>query len=176
MNDKFNLCITFCKGEEGPYSNDPMDPGGETAWGLSKKAYPHLDMKNLTWEQAKEVYRYDRWNPMRGDELPLPIALLIFEHSVNQSDATGGVKVLQRALGQKPDGIFGPITLAAVRNYPENLYPDLIVKICEARARAYLQLNNAVEERFEKGWIARLLEAQAMALVWHFVLPKEGST
>ena len=175
MNDKFNLCITFCKGKEGPYSDDPLDPGGETAWGLSKKAYPHLDMKNLTWEQAKEVYRYDRWNPMRGDELPLPIALLIFEHSVNQSDATGGVMVLQRALGQKVDGIFGPITMAAVKNWPRHMLPDLVVKICIARARAYLNLNNAVEERNEKGWLARLLEAQALALVWHFSLPPDGS-
>lgn len=174
MNEKFNLCITFCKGKEGPYSNDPQDPGGETAWGLSKKAYPHLDMKNLTWEQAKEIYKWDRWDGIRGDDLPLPLAVLIFEHAVNQSDARGAVMVLQRALGQKVDGIFGPITMAAVRNYPVNLLPDLLVRVSQARARAYLELNNAVEERYERGWMARLLEAQALALIWYYTLPPDG--
>ena len=42
-------------GHEGEYSNDPNDPGGETKWGISKRAYPNLDIKNLTRDGAKTI-------------------------------------------------------------------------------------------------------------------------
>ena len=34
--------------EEGGYVNDPTDKGGETNFGISKRAYPNLDVFNLT--------------------------------------------------------------------------------------------------------------------------------
>ena len=42
---------------EGGYVNNPNDPGGETKYGVSKKAYPDIDIENLTLEQAKKIYR-----------------------------------------------------------------------------------------------------------------------
>ncbi len=42
---------------EGGYTNDPRDPGGETNWGISKRAYPNLDIKNLAMEEAKRIYK-----------------------------------------------------------------------------------------------------------------------
>ena len=47
---------------EGGYANDPDDPGGETNWGISKRAYPNLVIKALTREQAREIYQRDFWN------------------------------------------------------------------------------------------------------------------
>lgn len=44
---------------EGGYVNDPADPGGETKYGISKRSYPHLDIRNLTVEQATEIYQRD---------------------------------------------------------------------------------------------------------------------
>ena len=40
---------------EGGYVNDPTDMGGETNFGITKRWYPDLDIKNLTKEQAKMV-------------------------------------------------------------------------------------------------------------------------
>jgi len=59
MSDNFERCIAFVLRHEGGYVNDPRDPGGETKYGISKRAYPGLDIKNLTEEQAKEIYRQD---------------------------------------------------------------------------------------------------------------------
>jgi lysozyme family protein len=71
-------------GVEGVYSNDPNDPGGETKYGISKRAYPNTDIKNLTLDQAKAIYRSDYWNPLQLDAKPWPTALLLFDCAVNQ--------------------------------------------------------------------------------------------
>jgi len=45
------------------YVNDPNDPGGETKFGISKRSYPHLDIKNLTEDDAKKIFIEDFFNP-----------------------------------------------------------------------------------------------------------------
>ena len=57
----FDRAFRFLIGEEGGYVNDPADPGGETKFGISKRAYPQLDIKSLTLDQAKAIYRRDYW-------------------------------------------------------------------------------------------------------------------
>ena len=58
---RFEDCIDKVLEHEGGYVNDPNDLGGETNFGVSKKAYPDLDIKNLTRDEAKEIYRKDYW-------------------------------------------------------------------------------------------------------------------
>lgn len=48
----------------GGYTNDPDDPGGETKWGISKRANPDLDIKNLTLEDAINIYYHRYWVPL----------------------------------------------------------------------------------------------------------------
>ena len=55
----FETAIAFVLNEEGGYSNDPRDPGGETNFGISKRAHPQVDIKNLTLEEAESIYRYE---------------------------------------------------------------------------------------------------------------------
>ena len=44
---------------EGGYVKDPKDLGGETKYGITKRFYPDVDIKNLTIEQAVEIYKKD---------------------------------------------------------------------------------------------------------------------
>ena len=37
---------------EGGYVHDPKDLGGETNFGITKRWYPDIDIKNLTKEKA----------------------------------------------------------------------------------------------------------------------------
>ena len=46
---------------EGGYVNAPQDPGGETKFGISKRAYPNVDIKNLSRKQAIKIYYDDYW-------------------------------------------------------------------------------------------------------------------
>lgn len=68
---------------DGGYTNDPDDPGGETKWGISKRAYPHLDIKNLTLAQACDLYDHNYWQLSGCDSLPLPLAAVVFDTAVN---------------------------------------------------------------------------------------------
>jgi len=56
--DAFEVALNFVLKWEGGYVNDPRDSGGETKFGISKKAYPNLDIKNLTQQQAGEIYSW----------------------------------------------------------------------------------------------------------------------
>ncbi|MBF0568956.1 MAG: hypothetical protein HQK95_08850 [Nitrospirae bacterium] len=82
-SDKFEKSIKFVLKAEGGYVNDPNDPGGETNYGISKKVYKTVDIKNLTVEQAKAIYYKDYWEHMHCDDLAWPICLAHFDTAVN---------------------------------------------------------------------------------------------
>ena len=70
----FAKSLNFVLKWEGEYSNDPSDPGGETKYGISKRAYPELDIKSLTKEDAARIYYRDYWQPLDCDSRPDDLA------------------------------------------------------------------------------------------------------
>lgn len=114
MKEDWNQAINFVLKMEGgsAFENDPDDPGGETRFGISKKAYPNLDIRKLTLEQAVELYHRDYWIPCRCDDLPTALSISVFDCAVNQGVSIAR-RLLQMALDVTVDGHIGPITLAA---------------------------------------------------------------
>jgi len=82
-------------GIEGGYVNDPRDPGGETKWGISRRAYPDLDIAGLTLEQAQQIYLRDFWDACGCDVLPWERALCLFDAAVNQGPGAARTLNLQ---------------------------------------------------------------------------------
>jgi lysozyme family protein len=68
---------------EGGYVNDPDDPGGETKYGISKRAYPHLDIANLKMIDAVYIYYNDYWAKAGCSELEYPYNVVVFDTAVN---------------------------------------------------------------------------------------------
>lgn len=87
-NDKLN----------GGYSNHPLDMGGETKYGISKKAYPNVDIKNLTKPDAISIYHRDYWLLSGADTLPFSLAACVFDTAVNM-----GVGRAKGFLTKSPD-------------------------------------------------------------------------
>jgi len=85
----FERAIDFTLKWEGGYSNDPTDPGGETKYGISKRAHPDLDITNLTLEDAKDIYRTEYWNASGCDNLPEPLDIVVFDTAVNMGVGRG---------------------------------------------------------------------------------------
>ena len=63
----FDYALDFVLREEGGYTNNPNDPGGETNYGICKRNYPNLDIKGLTRAQAIAIYRRDYWRDRERD-------------------------------------------------------------------------------------------------------------
>lgn len=80
----FNECVEIILEHEGGYSNISLDPGGETNFGISKKAYPAVNISTLTKKQAIDIYKRDYWDKNRLDEFPECIKLIYFDCCVNQ--------------------------------------------------------------------------------------------
>lgn len=160
MSPRFDAAVAFVLRWEGGYSSDPQDAGGETHWGISKRAYPALDIAALTREEAIALYRQDYWDAARCEDLPAQVALLVFDGAVNQG-LGAAVWMLQEELGVLArDGVIGPITLqvAGARNHD-----DLALAYCARRAVAYAQAKTF--PRHGLGWMRRLLDAYRFALV-----------
>lgn len=148
--NRFDYCFNILIEFEGGYVFNGLDPGGETKYGISKRQYPHLDIKNLTLDQAKQLYYKDYWLPAKCDQLPNPIDLLFFDSVVNQGHKTATL-ILQDALNVNQDGIIGANTLARAANADKHkLIKDLLV----LRVMRYAKLDSF--NYFGKGWMNRL--------------------
>ncbi len=79
----FDAALEFVLKWEGGYVNDPDDPGGETRYGISKRAYPHLDIANLNRSAARAIYLRDYWQVSGCDDLPAAAAVAVFDFAVN---------------------------------------------------------------------------------------------
>ena len=64
------------------YVWDKDDPGGETKYGISKKAYPKVDIKLLTLDGACDIFYRDYW-PIAAS-LDFPLNVCVFDCAVNQ--------------------------------------------------------------------------------------------
>ena len=137
MQSNWEKSLDFILEQEGEYTNDPRDPGGETKWGICKKSYPNLDIKNLTKDQAKEIYKKNYWDAVKGDELPDGLDLAMVDMAVNQG-VTTAIKLLQKHVGTTEDGILGPMTLAKAKA----LTPRQILVFLARRIEAYMNLMN----------------------------------
>ena len=115
MKEDWETAISFVLKMEGGETAelDPNDPGGLTKYGISQKAYPNLNIKDLTLEQAKDIYYKDYWLPCSCDELPTIYAISVFDTAVNQGVGKSK-RLLQISLNMdEVDGVIGPKTIAA---------------------------------------------------------------
>ena len=150
----FELAIPIVLRHEGGYVNDPADPGGETNFGISKRSYPDVDIKNLTQNEAMVIYRthwWDRYN--YGAIIPQAVANKIFDMAVNLG-ASRAHKIVQKVLQIDQDGIVGPATLAEL-NTQSSL--KVIVGLQDTQAQFYrnLVLADPSKQKFLQGWLNR---------------------
>lgn len=146
----FNTAFERVIHSEGGYVDDSRDPGLETKFGISKRAYPQLDIKALTLADAKVIYRRDYWQRCRCDELPEGVAFDMFDAAVNSGPGQA-IRWLQRAVGVADDGVLGPLTLAAVRR----LEPGALrARYSGIRLDFMTQLSTW--DAFGKGWARRI--------------------
>lgn len=147
---RFEKAFQIVIGAEGGYVNDPNDPGGETKYGISKAAYPSLNIAALTLEEAKGIYRRDYWQACRCDDFPAMLRLPLFDSAVNQG-VSAAIKLLQQILRVDVDGIIGPKTIGAANSSDTK---ELVLDFLSYRALRYVETRNF--DRYGRGWLRRM--------------------
>jgi len=117
MSDS-TIAISKTLVHEGGYTNSSSDPGGETNFGISKREYPNLDIKNLTQAQAIEIYKEGYWKNLYSQIESQAVAEKLFDLGVLFGVGTA-ITILQLTLGVVQDGMFGSGTLTAVNQAEE---------------------------------------------------------
>jgi lysozyme family protein len=158
-SNKFLKAFDYVMMHEGGYVKDPKDAGGETKFGISKRSYPHLDIKNLTQDRANQIYFCDFWMKCKCENIDDDnIATKFFDLAVH-TGIPQAVKLIQRALRATgtqvvEDGIIGPETMAAVNKTDPT---DLLAALKSEAAGYYRLIANAnpTQQRFIEGWLNR---------------------
>ena len=166
----FETALALVLASEGGFSSDTRDPGGPTNLGITaatlelakqRAVVPHgTELRDLTQEHARAIYRSLYWLPIRGDDLPPALALATFDAATNMGVPTA-ILQLQAALGVKTDGIIGPKTLAAARRSSADTLDSLLA----ARAARYADLcaSRPVLLRYRHGWLRRCFRTARIA-------------
>lgn len=157
MTDLFPAAVKLILEEEGVLSDRKDDLGGLTKYGISQKAYPHLDIRALTLEQAKGIYLTDYWLECGCDKMPWWAALIVFDCAVNQG--TGIAKrLIQQTVRAFQDGVIGPKTLGLIQTW-KPLYG--ITRFQGYRGVRYA--NTATFTQNGLGWMTRLSRVSILA-------------
>jgi lysozyme family protein len=113
---------------------------GPTKYGINQTANPDVDIKNLTEDQAKDIYRKRYWNAIGGDALAVKnpqLAIIAFDAAVNQGPGTA-----KQMLAQAGDSPY---------------------ELLKLRQQRYVDLKNENPEKFGKflgGWTNRVSSLQ----------------
>jgi len=169
MNANFDMSFDRVIQSEGGYVWDRDDAGGETnlgvtigAWGayLGRAIQPG-EMAKLTKSDVKPFYKAMYWDKVKGDDLPAGVDYAIFDFAVNAGTGRAA-KFLQRAVGAVDDGVIGSGTLGLVAKADPT---KLLNNFADQKQRFYngLATTNPTQQKFLKGWLARVDHVQTAA-------------
>jgi lysozyme family protein len=165
MIENFDACLAHLLKHEGGYVNHPSDPGGRTNLGITQEVWEDWvdrqvtedEMRALTPEKVKPLYKDMYWDRIKGDKLPSGVDYCVFDAAVN-----GGVfraaKWLQTTVGAAADGAIGDKTLKLVLLTSPQMVID---KYCATRLEFLKGLSTWTT--FGKGWERRVREVQKTA-------------
>lgn len=140
----FDIAVEHILLKEGGYVDDPADRGGETKYGISKRSYPSLDIKALSKDKAKEIYKIDFWNSVKAEHLPEQLRLTVFDMAVN-AGVKRAILLLQECAKVEMDGVIGPKTLKAAQ----------FVGLFHYESARIAYYNRLRQPRFLVGWTNR---------------------
>lgn len=160
----FDQAFAFVVGEEGGLSMDPNDTGNWTGgkvgvgvlkgtkYGISARAYPEVDIANLTLDAAKLIAKRDYWDYFSGDSIDAALALGLFDCGFNEG-VVEATRLAQRCLGITVDGVFGRATATGLLGCS---VPIFARKFAINRIVQYAALANWTEDH--DGWVGRVLD------------------
>lgn len=151
------------KDSEGGFVNDPDDRGGATKYGITMQTLrewrgrgpvTEQGVKDLSMDEARIIYYYLYVKRYKLDALPDELAEIVFDSVINHGPR-GGIRILQRAVGAKDDGVIGEETIEKAKVDTDKVY----LRIVGERLKYYASIvkNQPNQVKFMAGWINRVL-------------------
>lgn len=163
MKENYAFCLQQVLKYEGGYVNHPQDPGGPTNKGVTQDVYdgwrkahnqPTQSVKNISMDEVQGIYRQLYWDKIRGDDLPAGVDMAVFDFAVN-SGVSRASKYLQAIVGAPQDGIIGPQTIQATKDY---------VAMALTNKRLSFMQSLSIWPTFGKGWGSRINDVKKQIL------------
>jgi lysozyme family protein len=166
MKNSWDRAFDMVIVHEGGYVDHPNDPGGPTNLGCTQAVWEQYvghevtkdDIKALTKEDVKPLYKKRYWDAIHGDSLPSGLDYCIFDCAIN-SGVGRASKFIQRIVGVPADGAIGNNTVAAIIQ----INPVTLINEFSDKRQSFLE-SLSIFPTFGKGWTKRVLEVRNKAL------------
>lgn len=154
--------LVFTLKWEGGYTNDPLDPGGATNFGIIQKRYDQYrkskglnkqSVKFITKAEYVEIYEDYYWKPVRSEYLQGPLGLALFDTAVNMG-VGGAISRLQASLKLPITGKWTQSISDVIHSADQT---KVALNICKLRiAKRYARVKQRPSQRrFLRGWLNR---------------------
>jgi len=166
MNRNWDKCFDMVIGNEGGYVDNSLDPGGATNWGCTKVVWEQYighevtkgNIKALTKEDVKPLYKQRYWDAIHGDALPSGLDYCIFDCAIN-SGVGRAAKFIQELVGVFADGAIGNNTISAIAQ----INPVTLINEFSDKRQAFLETLKTFP-MFGNGWTKRVTEVRNKSL------------
>lgn len=162
----FSVALPVILKLEGGYANHPKDPGGATNYGITHRVYnsyraskklPIRPVRDIEKHEVYDIYERWYWDACQAnlfDDTHPSTALVHFDCAVNCGTSTA-IRLLQDVLGVTVDGMFGKVTLAAIKKMDDVALAKALL------TRRFIFYNRLVAKKpnlsvFRKSWLHRL--------------------
>lgn len=160
-------CLAETLKWEGGWSNVPQDPGGPTMRGIIQREYtayrqrkglPNRSVRLIADDELQEIYRTGYWDPVRAEELPPGVDLVMFDYAVHSGPGRA-IMSAQLAMGMPINGRMTSGLVVALQTAD----PVQTVEKIMAERLAFLQ-RLGTWRYFGVGWGRRCAGVKATAL------------
>ena len=170
---KVEILAPYIKKWEGGFVNDPADRGGATNKGVTIATFeayckakslprPNVErLKRMTDGEWLDILKTMFWDKWQADKIKSQKLANILVDWVWGSGVYG-IKIPQRILGVKQDGIVGDETLKALNAQD----PDKLFQVIYEARKKYLNditISRPINKRFLKGWLNRLEDIRRLS-------------
>ncbi len=165
----FDESVLVVIAHEGGYVNDPDDNGHATNHGITQETLSNFrgaivtreEVKALTSDEAKLIYKKLYWDPMMLDQVQDPkLQTAMLDQGV-LSGIRSAIGCMQIACGAISDGKMGPDTITHINSFVDLNY--LLNRFKQEMISHYtkIALAQQKDQRFVRGWIARVMNLPA---------------
>ena len=162
-SDRFEDAVEYILKNEGGYVFEKDDHGGATNMGIAQSSHPNINVKDLSLDDIKKLYREEYWDKSFSKDIPNKIiSIKTFDNTVLMGAKQSGI-ILQRAInacGERIviDGNVGEQTFTALKKI-HNIEGLLWVLRSETISFFFnLTKKDPTQQKFLLGWIARVFK------------------